>query len=239
MNNILATKTLPFYLLHISEGIATLMFTVFLLYLTGGFNRETKNAYEDKFGPMSWKPIPGLSVKWGLLSGLAAGVGGYGWGNGQYFVFLCSFGATLGFVSMQAWLTDNGIHKVDRYMLRVGYLITLGLTGVYLYERYKVPEVLIVNAIPVVLTYIGIVLLFLFSSIGPSDIRAIAVFLPLIVAFNPIFAAISFIVVLIFVGALVSYKQKISNDPKLAVPILPYLTMPYMVIAPFLPLLAK
>ncbi len=218
-------------------GGSLIIITIFILLLSEFYNKEVKNTYEFTVGVGSWYTVRTQSVMFSLASGLTSAYGGYIWGDGYYFSYLTIIGTILGYVSMQAVLTDYSLHLVDRYLLRISYMITLGLTFVYITNLYRTAETLQVALTPVVIVYLALIGLFFFSSIGPSDIRAMLIFLPFLVAINIDIAAISFVFIGLAIAGIMKLKR-IKNDNIIsAVPILPYLTVPYMILIPFVPLI--
>ena len=223
----------------IALGGVLIIFTLLILLLSETLNQEIRSAYQAKFGPTSWANVPLYSLLWGLGSGIISGIGGYVWADGYYFFYLCNFGAELGYISMQALITDSSLHKVDRYLLRIGYIDTAVLTFAYLTNTYRVASAFQIFAMPVFITYFAFFFLFLYSKIGPSDIRAMVVFLPFVIALDMVIAIESFIAVGVFIAIIMEVKKRREKNPQLAVPILPYLTIPYMIGAPLLPLIIE
>lgn len=223
---------------RIALGGVVILFTLVIMLFSEVLNKGTRGTYEEKFGFGSWKNVPFYSALAGLLSGILAATGGYVWGEGYLFLYLANLGTVIGYISMQSIITDFPIHKVDRYMLRIGYIDTFFLTFIYLFTTYQ-GAAFNLFATPVMTTYIALFLIFMYSNIGASDIRAVVMFLPFFVAVHMTVALLSFLVVGIMIAVIMSITKIRLKDPTYAVPILPYLTVPYMILTPFLPLLVE
>lgn len=223
---------------RIALGGVIIIFTLIVMLLSEALNKDTKNAYENEFGIGSWRSVPIYSSIAGLCGGILAATGGYIWGEGYLFLYLANFGSVLGYISMQSIITDFPIHRVDRYMLRIGYIDTLFLTFIYLTTTYH-NEALTLFALPVITTYFALYLIFIFSSIGASDVRAMIVFLPFFVAVHMSIALLSFLAVGAIIAVIMTVTKIKNKNPKYSVPILPYLTVPYLILAPLLPLLVE
>lgn len=220
---------------RIALGGIIIIFTVAIMLLSETMNNDTKNYYEKEFGIGSWRNIPFYSSVAGILGGILAAIGGYIWGEGYLFFYLANFGTVLGYISMQSVITDFPIHKVDRYMLRIGYIDTFFLTFIYLFTTYQ-GQSFSFFSIPVITTYFALYLIFIFSNIGASDVRAIIVFLPFFVAVHMMIALLSFLAVGFIIAVIMTFAKIKRKNPKYSVPILPYLTIPYLILAPLLPL---
>lgn len=228
---------ITFNLDKILNGFSIIIISIFILLYSELLNSEIKNTYELNFGMNSWHSVRQNSIIVGICSGITAGIGSYIWNDGHYFYYLVNISTLLGYISMQAIMTDYSLHKVDRYLLRIAYIDTFLITTYSLLSQYKDLEALKMYATPVVVTYIALIILFFFSSIGPSDIRAMFVFLPYIVSINVDIAGISFIVVGLAIAIIMQVKKVKSKNKAQPIPILPYLTIPYIVLIPFIPLI--
>lgn len=219
-------------------GGIILLVTLYFLTRSEKFNFEIKRDYEDIFGWGSWrKNVYGYSVIGSLMGGFLAGYGAYIWSQNFYFYYFVSFGAVMGYIATQSILTDPSLHQVDRYMLRISYVITGFLTLLLILNSYQNMSAILAFAAPVLSTYLGLFILFLFSGIGASDIRAIVVFLPFLEAVHMPTAFISLVAVTVFITIFMTVKKVQTKNPRLAVPILPYLTVPYVIISPIIPLI--
>lgn len=210
--------------------------SIAIMLLSEIFNTDTKNSYEEKYGKGSWKNVLIGSIFFGVVSGYLSGLGA-GFSADKYLMlYLANFGTIVGYVSYQSIITDPALHKVDRYMLRIGYIDSLFLTILYLFKMYGNGEALLAFSIPIILIYVVLIVMFIFSSIGPSDVRAIAVFLPFIAAVNLSLSLFSLLIVTVITMIFMTYKKHKEHNPKYAVPILPTLMVPYMFLVPIFPL---
>lgn len=220
----------------ITSGGVLLLFSLMIMLFSETFDRETKSTYEKKLGVGTWLNVVLTSVFTGFLSGILSGIGGYIWGNGYYFFYLINFGTVIGYIGAQSYLTDALIYKVDRTVLRIAYLDTMILTILFMLNSYGNTSSILMNSIPVVLVYIALFLVFVFSSIGPSDVRGIIVVTPFLVAIDPIVGIGAFLLITGITMYFMTREKKAAKDPMLLVPILPYLTLPYIILIPFIPL---
>lgn len=209
--------------------------TLLLLLCSEVFNSEVRVSYESKFGYGSWRSIPLLSLLTGLLSGLLSATGGYLLGGGHLFLYLANFGTVVGYVSMQSMITDPALHKVDRYLLRIAYFDTMVLTVFYLMNNFTGHD-LVMRLLSSAALYGAFLFLFITSPIGPSDIRGMLIYMPFMLAVNVEFGTYAFLFVTGLTMVFMTIQKKRKSDPFYAVPILPYLIVPYMVIIPLLPI---
>lgn len=214
-----------------------ILVTLGLLAMSERVNSGVKDEYVKEFGPNSWDKVFLYSLLMGAASGSASAIGGFLWNESFLFYYLACYGTVIGYIGMQAIITDPALHKVDRYMLRIGYVITGTLTVMLLIQSYPNPQALKFFSLPILLTYVVLFLMFLFSNIGASDIRAIIVFLPFLEAAHMSLALITFFFVAALTMAFMMYKKWRTNDLSYAVPILPVLMVPYIFITPIFPLL--
>lgn len=100
------------------------------------------------------------------------------------------------YITVQSYKTDMKILMINRNILRVAYLSMYVATVYNLISN----DLFRANVLPVGLFTVLIGILFIFSSIGASDIRAIAVALPFVVSIGGFDAIIMFIYTLIAVA---------------------------------------
>lgn len=199
-------------------------------------NYKFKQDYEEEFGFGSWEKVFRGSLLMGAMSGVLGAMGGFSGSQGFFFYYFAVFGTVIGYISAQSIYTDFPMNRVDRYMLRIGYGITFILTFTMLLTSYDEWELFKVFAIPIAITYLVLFVLFFVSSIGASDMRAIIVFLPFIFAVHMSVGILSFLIVGLITTIFMSYKIRVRGDRQYAIPILPYLTVPYIFLGPMMPI---
>lgn len=221
---------------NIGFGLSIVIFTVLLLSMSEGFNHKNLRAvYDHHYGFGYWRGIFISSVMGGLGFGAIGFFAGSLWVDGYLMFYLANFCAVLGYVGIQSYYTDIEFHLVDRYLLRIAYLDTLAITATFLLRNYGHSlELLFTMSITVLVIYLVLIIAFFASSIGSSDVRAFAVFLPFYAAVNAPVAVISLVLVTVYVTTHMSIKKKRQKDKWLFVPIIPHLLIPYAVITPFL-----
>lgn len=111
--------------------------------------------------------------------------------------YLIVFGVTVAsYITTQSFMTDLRVLLINRNILRVAY-ISMYLIGVY---NIAFNESFRGNLVPFIAFTVLLIILFLFSSIGASDIRAIAVLMPFVVSIGGFFAVQLFIISLLLVS---------------------------------------
>lgn len=133
-------------------------------------NRKVKETYETEIGP--WKNVVIASVVTGLLSGLLSALFVSMKSYEPYWLLPMSSTA-MGYAVAQTYMTDQKLLLIDRHMLRIG-IVFVGLL------------ILIANLTNSVLfqpligfMYLFALLTFLFTDMGASDSRIIAMFTPI------------------------------------------------------------
>lgn len=200
-------------------------------------NQAVKTKYNDTFGYNSWDTVFRNSFIISLLSGILAGITTSMVGDGHLTFYFTNITSVLGYISIQAIATDFNLKLVDRYMLRLGYFDTFLLTMSYLYFSYGTWQVRFYFFLPVAVSYLSLFLIFLFSRIGASDVRAIVVFLPFTAALHMALSVFMFIFVGLLTAVFMQIMKYKNHNPQYSVPILPFLTVPYMFLLPLYPLI--
>lgn len=217
-------------------AVLSIIITLGLLSYSEKLNGAVKYDYEKEYGFGSWKSVHFKSLIVGAATGIVSTIGAATWNEQFLLTHLPIFGTVIGYIGMQANITDPALHKVDRYMLRIGYFINGILAISYLIKSYPNVSTFGIYFSPIGITYIALFGLFIFSSIGASDIRAIVMFLPFLEAIDMTLAMVTFIGITILTVVLMTIQKWKRKDPMYAVPILPYLVVPYIFITPLLPL---
>lgn len=209
--------------------------TLAALSFSERLNYRVRNKYQEEFGYGSWRKVFNSSVLMGAMSGVLSAYGGFVGSDGFFFYYFAIFGTVIGYISAQAILTDFSLNYVDRYVLRIGYGITFLLTLQMLTSSYQDWEVFKLFAIPIGITYLILFAMFFVSPIGSSDMRAIIMFLPFVFATHMSVGIISFLIVSLITTGFMVYQKVIRKRVEYALPILPYLTVPYIFLAPMMP----
>lgn len=182
-----------------------------VLFLGELLKNETKEEYVKK--GYSWAKVLVFSNLFAILSGLFT----------AYFImnsnkleelnlYLIPFATTIiSYITIQSYMTDMKILMINRNILRVAYVSMFGVTIYNLVSN----DIFKSNTIPVLLFTGIIVLLFIFSSIGASDIRAIAVALPFIVSIGGFDAIIMFIYTLIAVSIGMEIRNRFKDRERI------------------------
>lgn len=144
-----------------------------------------------------------------------------------YFTII---GAVVGYAGVMSIYTDIPLYKVDRYMLRIGYVIVLVTSLTYALTQYAA-TLQLYTLYMIAFVYVALFILFLFSGVGASDIRALSIILPFLFVAHVTVGVVTFIVAIIFVSIVVHRWQRKAKE-KIPVPILPYIFLPYFFILP-------
>lgn len=160
------------------------------------FKNETKKVYVDK--GYNWSKVIFYSNF--LAIAMAAGMiyilenvkisEDY---NPQLFPFAVTITA---YITIQSFMTDFKVLMINRNILRISY-ISMYLVSVY--NIFSNPFFRI-NLTAFLLFTLLLILIFIFSSIGPSDVRAMAVALPFVISIGGYNAIVMFIITLLLVA---------------------------------------
>ena len=151
------------------------VFAGFMLMVIGDkyLPNQVKEIYEDEND--SWKDVLTNSRVASLLAGLLTVLTIHFTDMpGEYNPVSLSFASTVtAYITMQSIMTDFKVLLINRHILRLAY-ISLFVLGLYnttnpLFAIYRTP---------VIISAIGLFIMFIFINIGASDIRALAVALP-------------------------------------------------------------
>lgn len=140
------------------------------------------------------------------------------------------FGAVVGYCATQSIYTDFALYEVDRYTLRIGYIITFILSIIYTFNEYFSDQRTTIFIL-LILSYASILGLFIFvGGVGASDIRAYAILFPFLFLVS-VLGIVTFFIMLAYVSIIVGVKQFQAHE-KIHVPILPDMFLPYLIIVP-------
>lgn len=170
---------------------------------------DTKNTYKAK--GYSWRNVVLFSNLAGLIGGLlvlivteqsniSAEL------NPASTVFA---GTVFAYILIQSFMTDLRILLINRKILRVAYITMyiLALYNIFTVEAYKV------NWLALVVYTFVLFGLFLFSSIGASDVRAMAVCIPFSVSIGG-YTGIKLLVIGLLIIALAMLARNFLRDRK-------------------------
>lgn len=208
-----------------------IVFTLIMLSMSEMANYRVKDVYQENFGIGSWRAVYRNSVIIGGLSGAISTIGTNLLSNGYLTPYLAVFGTIVGYIGMQSIHTDLSLNLMDRVALRIGYGIVFVMTIIYLIQTYN-GLALQVFSVPVILLYFGLFLIFLFSTIGTSDVRTFAIIIPFTQAVNMSAGLLLFGVVIIVASIGMFLKKVRSKNWTMKIPIIPYLIVPYILFSP-------
>ena len=215
--------------------IVIAFFTSALMGASNLKNFEIQKEFEFK-SHISWRNLSLMSFVFGGILGTSSYYEMIASNNSSNALFFTIIGAVVGYVAIQAFYTDFQLLKVDRYTLRLGYLIVLVLSTVYTVDQF-VAYTQMYFVYMLLAIYFSMIVLFLFSGVGASDVRSIAIVLPFLFVVNATVGFVSFVLVLLYISIImVFWQRKVGRDrngKKQPVPILPYMFLPYMIIVPF------
>lgn len=220
-----------------------MMINYILAFLTASFmvlsnlvNKELQDDYEVRTHK-SWLRL--TTIAW-LLGGIDGCVAAYltnQYGQQSDIMPLTILGSIITYLAVQTLYTDINILQGDRWTLRLGYSLSIILSFYYIFTEYR-GFMLEVELFTLVLLLLAFLILFIFSPIGASDIRALAVMFPLPMVMNTSVAVYSFFGVIVF-AAVVQGVWQHEAKAKIPVPVLPFFLLPYVFFIPAFSLLAK
>lgn len=192
---------LNFYLLGVAVALV-------ILYFGEKLKNETKVEYISK--GYSWSKViiysNCISLAIGLIVSFSLEFTKIPLELNPYFI---PFAATIStYVLVQSFFTDFRILKINRNILRVGY------TAMYLLAMYNVftNELFSLNKVGLLIFTGVIVFMFIFSPIGASDVRMIAVAMPFVVSIGGLSAVVLFAFSLVLVGIGMEIKNRIQDN---------------------------
>ena len=121
---------------------------------------------------------------------------------------LLPFATTItAYITTQSLMTDLKTFLINRNILRVAYL------SMYVISIYNVftNEMFAYNKTALLLFTVLLVLLFIFSSIGASDVRAIAVALPFVISMGGYTAILMFVITLLVIALYMTIKKHLRE----------------------------
>lgn len=124
-------------------------------------------------------------------------------------VFLPFATAITAYITVQSVMTDLKTLLINRNILRVAYV------SMYIISVYNVTtnDLFKINMMALVTFTAALIFIFIFSSIGASDVRAIAVALPYVISVGG-YIAIQMLIATLFVVAVVMFIKRQSSVKK-------------------------
>lgn len=211
--------------------------TLVWLSISEAFNLETRTLYESRVGHDSWRGVYFCSLGFGLILGLMTGFFTWKLNPGTYLTIpFANFGTVIGYTFMQSAFTDMAIRKVDRFLLRFGYVDIIALSSYQILSSYS--NQLVINSeftrLGMIYLALLVILFFpLFKGIGASDVRVFALILPFLVVLDKELGLFVFLGTLGLVSLYMMYIQRKYNDDTMPVAIAPFLLFPYAISLPF------
>lgn len=229
MTSIIIDYLFSIFFVVVMMSITSLTFNKTLIFEYNGINEQNRKS--------TWNNLVLKSAIWGILLGLLS-VAILLYTSSKVSLSIVLMSTVIGYALRQTVTTDFFLHKGDRYMLRMGYIIAFCgiLDKVFTeYTNYIEAQLVIYMAI---VTYVALIILFIFSNVGASDIRGYMIVLPFTLAYNIKLGLTFFILINIFI-IIEMTAQQVKAKKKIRIPILPYILLPYAAFIPLLPLITK
>lgn len=173
---------------------------------------ETKDEYVKK--GYSWRNVIIYSNVAAILIGLISALSIYylnvdsKW-NPEFIPFVVT---VTSYITMQSFMTDLRILLINRKILRVAYAST------YVLSVYNVvmSDLMRINWVALTV-FTGLLLgIFILSSIGASDVRAMAVAMPFVISLGGYDAILLFVVTLLLIALVIGIRNIIRDRGRMA-----------------------
>lgn len=184
-----------------------------LLILAGGelLKNETKKVYVDN--GYSWSKVIFYSNFLAIIMAfIMILILEYTNLSKDYNPYLLPFAVTMtAYITVQSFMTDLKVFMINRQILRVAYV------SMYIISIYNVIEnnLFKSNWIALALFTGVLILIFIFSSIGASDVRAMAVALPFVISIGGYDAIVMFLITLLLVSLGMGIRNVIRDKKKM------------------------
>lgn len=184
-----------------------------LLILAGGelLKNETKKVYVDN--GYSWSKVIFYSNFLAIIMAfIMILILEYTNLSKDYNPYLLPFAVTMtAYITVQSFMTDLKVFMINRQILRVAYV------SMYIISIYNVIENNLFknNWIALALFTGVLILIFIFSSIGASDVRAMAVALPFVISIGGYDAIVMFLITLLLVSLGMGIRNVIRDKKKM------------------------
>lgn len=192
--------------------IAGILVAIVIMALGELLNNETKDKYVKE--GYNWKSVLIYSNLAGILIGLISALSinylniDAKW-NPEFIPFVVTITS---YITMQSFMTDLRILLINRNILRVAY------TATYILSVYNVitNDLFRINWIALSV-FTGLLLgIFILSSIGASDVRAMAVAMPFVISLGGYDAILLFIITLLLIALIVGIRNIIRDRKRMA-----------------------
>lgn len=191
--------------------IAGIIIALLVLGLGERLKNETKEVYVSE--GHSWSKVILLSNLFAIIGGiLIIVILEYTNLPKEFAPELLPFAVTITtYITAQSFMTDLKILMINRNILRVAYIsmYVISLYNVIANETFKH------NWVALLLFTLLLVFIFIFSSIGASDVRAMAVALPYVLSIGGYGAIGLFIISLLFVAAMMSLRNILRDRERM------------------------
>lgn len=191
--------------------IAGVILAMIVMYAGELIKNETKEEYVER--GYNWNIVLFSSSLSGVIGGLFAifalnvNIVNHSW-NPYFLPFAITVAS---YITVQSFMTDFKILKINRQLLRFGYI------PMYAISVYNVltSSVMKTNGLALIIFTGLLILIFIFSSIGASDVRAMTVLLPYVISIGGFIAIIFFSIVLLIVSFGMGIRNIIRDRHKM------------------------
>lgn len=172
---------------------------------------ETKKVYIEK--GYDWNRVLIYSTVAGLVSGILSSVlivvNSLPMELNPFFLPFAT--SVTAYITVQSLITDIRTLLINRYILRVAYI------SMYIISLYNVltNELFKQNLLALIIFTTVLLLIFIFSSLGASDVRAIAVALPYVVSIGGYLGIEMLIATLLCVSLFMAIHRRIKSNREL------------------------
>lgn len=174
-------------------------------------NNDTKKVYVDK--GYSWSKVIFYSNFLAITSAvIMILILEYKGLSNNYNPQFLPFAVTItAYITVQSFMTDLKIFMINRNILRVAYIsmYTVSIYNIFTNDLFRI------NLLALVVFTILLAVIFIFSSIGASDVRAMAVALPYVISIGGYDAIKLFIVSLLIVAFAMGTRNIIRDNKRM------------------------
>lgn len=198
--------------------------------LNSRFRADYEKQYSLGMTNVNWSTLTLLSMIFGTVFGTFTAYCMQLSNLPQNIIYFNILGAVIGYISTQAYYQDFLFSRVDSWVLRIGYLIVLILSTAYTFTQFKGFS-FFVALYMLIFLYLSLILVFLFSTVGASDVRGLAILLPFMFVVNNTLGLFAFVLSLVYSSIFLSLYHK-KHGKRTSMPVLPYIIFPYLIIIP-------
>lgn len=217
------------------NSLVIALLTSSLMLLANFKNYEFKREFEF-LAPISLRTLDLMSIYSGTFLGVLSYYGSIISDHQSDAIYFTILGSLIGYIAIYVSYTDFLFLKADRWTLRIGYLIVLVMNIFYTVTQYvSYSQASAITSLFII--YFLLFIIFIFSGVGASDVRAISIILPFLFIVNNTIGLLSFIIAIFYIAIVMVFWHHKVHDRRAPVPILPYLILPYVFIVPLFGLL--